>query len=54
MLLQMLATLAADPIAGLVDTAYVGRLGGLKCACKWGCNLSSLLLWVPDSQHDLL
>jgi hypothetical protein len=27
MLLQMLATLAADPIAGLVDTAYVGRLG---------------------------
>jgi hypothetical protein len=25
--LQMLATLAADPIAGLVDTAYIGRLG---------------------------
>jgi len=24
----MLATLAADPIAGLVDTAYMGRLGG--------------------------
>lgn len=24
---QMLATLAADPIAGLVDTAYMGRLG---------------------------
>jgi hypothetical protein len=23
----MLATLAADPIAGLVDTAYMGRLG---------------------------
>lgn len=23
----MLATLAADPIAGLIDTAYVGRLG---------------------------
>ncbi len=28
LLLQMLATLAADPIAGLVDTAYIGRLGG--------------------------
>lgn len=26
-LTQMLATLAADPIAGLVDTAYVGTLG---------------------------
>lgn len=27
---QMLATLAADPIAGLVDTAYIGRLGGSR------------------------
>eukprot|EP00878_Enallax_costatus_P011013 GHUV01011503.1.p1 GENE.GHUV01011503.1~~GHUV01011503.1.p1 ORF type:complete len:298 (+),score=77.41 GHUV01011503.1:190-1083(+) len=30
--LPMLATLAADPIAGLVDTAYVGRLGANQLA----------------------
>jgi hypothetical protein len=26
-MLQMLATLAADPVASLVDTAYIGHLG---------------------------
>jgi len=30
--LPMLATLAADPIAGLVDTAYLGRLGASELA----------------------
>ena len=29
---QMLATLAADPIAGLIDTAYMGRLGAASLA----------------------
>jgi len=28
----MLATLAADPIAGLVDTAFVGRMGAASVA----------------------
>jgi hypothetical protein len=36
---QMLATLAADPIAGLVDTAYMGRLGGV--AISWECCFKS-------------
>jgi hypothetical protein len=31
-LLQMLATLAADPLASLVDTAFVGRLGECPAA----------------------
>lgn len=28
----MLATLAADPLASLVDTAYVGHLGAVQLA----------------------
>lgn len=30
--MQMLATLAADPLAQLVDTAYVGHLGAVQLA----------------------
>ena len=29
---QMLATLAADPMASLVDTAFVGKLGATQLA----------------------
>lgn len=38
---QMLATLAADPVASLVDTAFVGRLGAAQLAGACVCVLMS-------------
>lgn len=44
--LQMLATLAADPIAGLVDTAYMGRLGE-PCCVIWVVAVGQgVILWL--------
>jgi hypothetical protein len=49
--LQMLATLAADPIAGLVDTAYMGRLGGsMKLLQGWGRLVGTWVYLLPHAQ----
>ena len=55
MAVQTLATLAADPIASLVDTAYLGRYGApCRCANCFIVTSSGLTSTEPHCRLECL